>query len=85
MQSLAGGRAMKYPYTVTAKLAQFPYRWHWKHGRFVRFLGFTLLGIFPLIVKIHSAGKHHIFMCEVIIWACAKSSFSLYIFIWIVQ
>ncbi|XP_076464024.1 uncharacterized protein LOC143296126 [Babylonia areolata] len=53
--STGGSRVMKYPYTVSGKLALFPYRWHWKNGRFVRFLGFTLLGVFPLICKIHSA------------------------------
>ncbi|XP_025104291.1 uncharacterized protein LOC112570193 [Pomacea canaliculata] len=51
----AGGQPMKYPYTISAKLAQFPYRWHWKHGRFIRFLAFTLVGVSPLIITIHKA------------------------------
>ncbi|KAL8586300.1 hypothetical protein ACOMHN_058680 [Nucella lapillus] len=52
---LGAGNTMKYPYTVTGKLGLFPYRWHWHNGRFVRFLAFTLLGVFPLIVQIHKS------------------------------
>lgn len=57
---------MKYPYTISAKLAQFPYRWHWKHGRFIRFLAFTLVGVSPLIITIHKAGMVLLYFCTAV-------------------
>ncbi|KAL1414799.1 hypothetical protein MTO96_007261 [Rhipicephalus appendiculatus] len=33
----AHSRRMKYPYTASAKIAQFPYKWHFQHFWLVRY------------------------------------------------
>ncbi|XP_064603866.1 uncharacterized protein LOC135469217 [Liolophura sinensis] len=47
------GVPMRYPYSLSAKLARFPYKWFWNNSRFVRFLGLSLVLTFPIFYKIH--------------------------------
>lgn len=51
------GRPMKYPYTYTAKLAQFPYKYYFKHSWYFRYWTYSLALTFPLIVFIHNKGR----------------------------
>ncbi|KAL5009219.1 hypothetical protein ScPMuIL_014800 [Solemya velum] len=52
------GQQMKYPYTLTAKVMQFPWKWHWQNARFVRYLAYGLVFSFPLIYKFHSMANN---------------------------
>ncbi|XP_071080588.1 uncharacterized protein [Haliotis cracherodii] len=55
---MAGGvEPVRYPYSVAGKIKLFPFRFHWKNGRFVRYLSYALLATLPVIYKIHS-GVH---------------------------
>lgn len=51
------GRRMKYPYTYTAQIAQFPYKHYWKHSWLARYWVYGIIASFPLFYKIHKAGK----------------------------
>lgn len=44
---------MKYPYTFTAKLAQFPYKWHYDNFWLPRFLLLGMAVSFPFFFYIH--------------------------------
>uniref|UniRef100_A0A6G5AET0 Uncharacterized protein n=1 Tax=Rhipicephalus microplus TaxID=6941 RepID=A0A6G5AET0_RHIMP len=53
----AHGRRMKYPYTLSAKIAQFPYKWHFQNFWFVRYFlcgGFVIYMVF-IVYPIHKA------------------------------
>lgn len=45
-----------YPYTITGKVRQFPWRWYWKNARLSRFIVYGWLAGLPLIWNIHKAG-----------------------------
>lgn len=51
------GRPMKYPYTFSAKIAQFPYKFYWNNSWFYRYYVFGIILTTPLIYKIHKAGE----------------------------
>uniref|UniRef100_A0A1E1WYR7 Putative secreted protein n=1 Tax=Amblyomma aureolatum TaxID=187763 RepID=A0A1E1WYR7_9ACAR len=53
----ATGRRMKYPYTLTAKIAQFPYKFHFKNFWFIRYYlcGGFVVYFFFMVVPIHRA------------------------------
>jgi len=42
MPETGPGRPLKYPYSIGAKLLQFPYKMHWKKGRSFRFLTYAV-------------------------------------------
>ncbi|CAG5127113.1 unnamed protein product, partial [Candidula unifasciata] len=42
-----GGEHFKYPYTLFAKVQQFPFKFYWKHGRFFRFYFYTAALLLP--------------------------------------
>nr|ALJ10896.1 hypothetical protein [Dolomedes sulfureus] len=44
---------MKYPYTYTAKLARFPYKWHWDNFWLPRFLALGMVVSFPFFLFVH--------------------------------
>jgi hypothetical protein len=48
---------MRYPYTFAAKFVQFPWAWHWKNGRFIRFTALAYLLMTPVFYKIQKSGK----------------------------
>ncbi|EFN82388.1 hypothetical protein EAI_01530 [Harpegnathos saltator] len=43
---------MKYPYTLTAKLVQFPYKYYWKHSWLFRYMFYSIFATLPIIYKI---------------------------------
>ncbi|TGZ49173.1 uncharacterized protein Roh [Temnothorax longispinosus] len=45
-------RPMKYPYTLTAKVAQFPYRYYVKHSWLYKYLLIGTLVSFPIFYKV---------------------------------
>ncbi|KYN28418.1 PREDICTED: uncharacterized protein LOC108770428 [Trachymyrmex cornetzi] len=47
-----GIRRMKYPYTFTAKIAQFPYKYYWKHSWLYRYFLLSSLITVPIFYKI---------------------------------
>uniref|UniRef100_A0A023FP45 Uncharacterized protein n=1 Tax=Amblyomma cajennense TaxID=34607 RepID=A0A023FP45_AMBCJ len=53
----ATGRRMKYPYTLTAKLAQFPYKFHFQNFWLVRYYlcGGLVIYFFFIVLPIHRA------------------------------
>lgn len=51
------GRPMKYPYTYTAKIARFPYKFYFQNSWLFRYWCYSLVATFPLIVFLHKAGK----------------------------
>lgn len=51
------GRPMKYPYTYSAKIAQFPYKFYFQNSWLARYWVFGMVAVFPLFYKIHKAGK----------------------------
>ncbi|XP_023226734.1 uncharacterized protein LOC111627402 [Centruroides sculpturatus] len=46
-------KPMKYPYTFSAKLAQFPYMWHLKNQWWMRYLCYAFVASYPLFLYIH--------------------------------
>nr|ABX75487.1 unkown [Lycosa singoriensis] len=44
---------MKYPYTYTAKMAQFPYKFHWDNFWLPRFLVLGMAVSFPFFLFVH--------------------------------
>lgn len=48
---------MKYPYTYTAKIAQFPYKFYLKNSWLARYWLIGMAASLPLWYKIHKAGK----------------------------
>lgn len=51
------GRPMKYPYTFSAKIAQFPYKFYWKNSWLARYWIYGMVVSFPLFYKVHGMGK----------------------------
>lgn len=51
------GRPMKYPYTFSAKIAQFPYKFYYQNSWLARYWLFGIAAAFPLFYKIHGMGK----------------------------
>lgn len=51
------GRPMKYPYTFSAKIAQFPYKFYLKNSWLARYWLIGMAASLPLWYKIHKAGK----------------------------
>lgn len=51
------GRPMKYPYTYSAKIARFPYKFYFNNSWYFRYWCYSLVATFPLIVYLHKAGK----------------------------
>ncbi|XP_011707883.1 PREDICTED: uncharacterized protein LOC105462744 [Wasmannia auropunctata] len=45
-------RPMKYPYTLTAKAAQFPYKYYIKHSWLYKYMLIGTLVAFPIFYKI---------------------------------
>ncbi|XP_060536631.1 uncharacterized protein LOC132708357 [Cylas formicarius] len=45
-------RPMKYPYTFSAKIAQFPWKFFAKHNWIVRYYVFGFLSAFPVFVAV---------------------------------
>lgn len=65
------GKQMKYPYTITGKFLNFPWKFHWKHGRGVRFTAYSLLICYPIFYQLHKAGKLTSLMIQ---WCAGKQS-----------
>uniref|UniRef100_A0A6M2E1N1 Putative conserved plasma membrane protein n=1 Tax=Amblyomma tuberculatum TaxID=48802 RepID=A0A6M2E1N1_9ACAR len=53
----ATSRRMKYPYTMTAKIVQFPYKFHWQNFWLVRyyFCGGLVIYFVFMVLPIHRA------------------------------
>ncbi|XP_055325474.1 uncharacterized protein LOC129579418 [Sitodiplosis mosellana] len=49
------GRPMKYPYTFSAKIAQFPYKFYLKNSWLTRYWLIGIVASLPLWYKIHKA------------------------------
>ncbi|KAF0290961.1 hypothetical protein FJT64_010873 [Amphibalanus amphitrite] len=49
------GRPMKYPYTLSAKIAQFPWGLYWKNAWVFRYGAFASAITFPIFVMIQNA------------------------------
>ncbi|XP_014471112.1 PREDICTED: uncharacterized protein LOC106742556 [Dinoponera quadriceps] len=45
-------RPMKYPYTIVAKVAQFPYKYYWKHSWLFKYLIYSTVLSAPIFYKI---------------------------------
>lgn len=50
-------RPMKYPYTFTAKIVQFPYGYYFKYSWVYRYYLYGVIVSFPVFVYIHRKGK----------------------------
>lgn len=44
---------MRYPYTMSAKVMRFPWKYHWTNARFLRYLTYAIIVTSPLFLKIH--------------------------------
>ena len=55
-------RRMKYPYTYTAKLLNFPYAYYYKHSWLVKYYVIAFGLTIPLMAKITTAGKLALFI-----------------------
>lgn len=51
-------RHMKYPYTLGAKIAQFPYKFYFKNNWIVRYYCFSLVLCIPIFKSISNLGKY---------------------------
>lgn len=49
-------RPMKYPYTFTAKIAQFPWKFYISKSWVYRYYAIAVVVTFPVFVKIHKLG-----------------------------
>lgn len=54
-------RPMKFPYTFTAKIAQFPYAFHIKNNWLYRYYCYGFLVSLPVFYKIHKLCKNEFF------------------------
>lgn len=54
-----GYRPMKYPYTISAKIAQFPYRYYYQHSWMFKYLIFGTLITLPIFYKIQKLCKSY--------------------------
>lgn len=50
------GRPMKFPYTFSAKLAQFPYKYYFKNQWGFRYYIFAIVACIPVFKKIQDLG-----------------------------
>lgn len=57
MSDKAPGRPMKYPYTLSAKLAQFPWKFYFGNQWIWKYYAVSLVVCIPLFKKIHNLGK----------------------------
>lgn len=48
---------MKFPYTYSAKIAQFPYKFYFQNSWLARYWVFGMIAVFPFFYKVHKAGK----------------------------
>jgi hypothetical protein len=64
MADVGAGRQMKYPYTFLGKMAQFPWKHHWKYGRGFRFVYIAVGLTLPLIYPIHKFGEYSFTSCS---------------------
>lgn len=55
------GRPMKYPYTMSAKIAQFPYRHYFSNQWIWKYWAISCVVCFPIFYKIHGLGMYYIF------------------------
>ncbi|XP_046750734.1 uncharacterized protein LOC124413957 [Diprion similis] len=46
-------RPMKFPYTFTAQIAQFPYKFYWKYSWQFRFYAYAVVASLPIFYQIH--------------------------------
>ncbi|XP_051166715.1 uncharacterized protein LOC127285000 [Leptopilina boulardi] len=44
-------RQMKYPYTFTAKIMQFPYKYYYKHSWMFRYCAFATAIVAPIVYQ----------------------------------
>ena len=51
-------RPMKYPYTFSAKIAQFPYKFYWNNNWMFRYYPYGVLAALPVFVYISRKSKH---------------------------
>lgn len=66
----AASRRMKYPYTYTAKLAQFPYKFYFTNSWLYKYWLVGMVVSAPIFYKIHKAGmydnkKLKLFICAI--------------------
>ncbi|KAH8391259.1 hypothetical protein KR215_009714 [Drosophila sulfurigaster] len=61
----APGRPMKYPYTFSAKLAQFPIKHYIKNQWIWRYYFIAVVACVPVFYKISKLGKYCIFSCDI--------------------
>lgn len=54
------GRRMKYPYTYTAKIAQFPYKFYFTNSWLYKYWLVGLVVSLPVFYKVHKAGMYNI-------------------------
>lgn len=54
----APARHMKYPYTLGAKIAQFPYKFYFKNNWIIRYYAFSLVLCIPIFKSISNLGKY---------------------------
>ncbi|XP_033216745.1 uncharacterized protein LOC117172699 [Belonocnema kinseyi] len=52
MADAAPKRHMKYPYTFTAKIVQFPWKYYWKHSWLTRYFFYANFITMPIFYKI---------------------------------
>ncbi|KAK3591805.1 hypothetical protein CHS0354_007657 [Potamilus streckersoni] len=50
-----GGELIKHPVQYGAALRQFPWVWHWKNGRWIRFVTYTIILVQPALFMITKA------------------------------
>ncbi|XP_013787121.1 uncharacterized protein LOC106471080 isoform X2 [Limulus polyphemus] len=53
MAQTAPSRPMKYPYTFSAKIAQFPYKFHFTKNWFLKYYIFGFALSYPIFLYIH--------------------------------
>merc|ERR1712212_449567 len=54
-QTKMSGRAMKYPYTLAAKMAQMPWKLYWKNAWVMRYTAYATIITLPLFKVIENA------------------------------
>jgi len=53
-------RPMKYPYTLTGKIAQFPYKYYFQHSWLFKYMIFGALATLPVFYQIQKLCKFYI-------------------------
>lgn len=62
MSDKAVGRPMKFPYTFSAKMAQFPWKFYFGKQWVWKYFGLSVIVCLPIFKKIHNLGKKHMQM-----------------------